>query len=89
MAEHPSDNVAKNLDLLFVSPTVGDANMQASIDAVVSAGREFADKLLMEVTTESADRQQALAYCRMAFERAVIAIMTMPPPGEPDVPEVP
>ena len=90
MDVHPSDNVASNLDALFVPPKVEDPNMQARIDAVVVAGREFADKILIEIQMESADRQAALAHCRMAFERAVVAIMTEPTAvGEPDLPVVP
>lgn len=86
---HPSDDVAFNLGALFVAPVVDDAAKQTRINAIVAAGREFADKILMEVPTESADRQEALSHCRMAFERAVIAVMLEPSVGPPEEPELP
>jgi hypothetical protein len=62
--------------------------MQTRIDAVVAAAREFADKLLVELPADSADRQAALTHCRMAFERGVVAIMTEPQLSAGPPPEI-
>jgi len=78
--KHPSDDIANNLDTLFVSPNTSSLSpdRQTRINEIVAAARACADQYIMTIPMDSVDRQDALAMLRKSFERAVVAIMTEP-----------
>ena len=71
---HPSDDIAQNLDTLFVAPDVGDVQKQARVDAVVAAAKTFAQSVIAEIPDACCDRQDALVAIRSACDRAVSAV---------------
>lgn len=75
--DHPSNDIASNIDLYFAAPTVEDGDKQTKLDGLSTDFKALANKIVADVCA-CADRSTALRRLRESFDLCVSSIIEEP-----------
>lgn len=76
--EHPSNNIAANIDKYFAAPAVEDnVSMQTKLESLETDYRALANKLVSDVC-DCIDRASSMQRLRESFELSTSSVVNEP-----------